>query len=74
MEMKELVDLTQEELLTKEVALRKELFNLRFQLTSGRIESTAQIRHVKHDIARVKTVWRKNSLDKQLEKKAEGSK
>jgi len=64
MEMKELLDLTQEELLVKEETLRKELFNLRFQLSSGRIESTAQIKQVKHDIARVKTAWRKNDLNK----------
>ena len=70
MEMKELLDLTQEELLNKEESLRKELFNLRFQLSSGRIESTAQLRHVKHDIARVKTVWRKNDIEKQSKKKA----
>ena len=70
MEMKELLDLTQEELLTKEETLRKELFNLRFQLSSGRIESTAHIKQVKHDIARVKTAWRKNDLDKRSGKNA----
>ena len=68
MEMKELVDLTQEELLSKEEVLRKELFNLRFQLSSGRIESTSQIKKVKHDIARVKTTWRKNDLNKGSDK------
>ncbi len=42
--MKELQDLTTEELIKKEKQLRKELFNLRFQLASGRVESPAQIR------------------------------
>ena len=58
MEMKELRGLAQEELLVKEQELKKELFNLRFQLAAGRIESTARIRQVRHDIARVKTVSR----------------
>jgi len=62
MEMKELKDLSQEELLVKEQNLKKELFNLRFQLTAGRIESTARISQVKRDIARVKTGWRAKDL------------
>ena len=56
MEIKELLDLTQEELLQREKQLRKELFNLRFQLVSGRVESPARIRQVRRDIARVKTI------------------
>lgn len=56
MEIKELLDLTHEELLQREKQLRKELFNLRFQLVSGRVESPARIRQVRRDIARVKTI------------------
>jgi large subunit ribosomal protein L29 len=54
--MKTLRGLTQEELLVKEQELKKEFFNLRFQLAAGRIESTVRIRQVRRDIARVKTV------------------
>ncbi|MGB1547689.1 MAG: 50S ribosomal protein L29 [Alphaproteobacteria bacterium] len=36
--------------------LRKEIFNLRFQRTSGQLESTAQLRHARRDIARIKTI------------------
>ena len=57
MEMKEIVDLAPEELMVKEKKLRKELFNLRFQLASGRVESPAQIKQVRRDIARIKTVY-----------------
>ncbi|MCI0528237.1 MAG: 50S ribosomal protein L29 [Nitrospira sp.] len=57
MEMKELLDLTPEELFQRENQLRKELFNLRFQLASGRVESPARIRQVRRDIARIKTVY-----------------
>ena len=38
------------------LALRKEIFNLRFQQTSGQLESTAQMRRVRRDIARIKTI------------------
>jgi large subunit ribosomal protein L29 len=57
MEIKELLDLTPEELLQRETLLRKELFNLRFQLASGRVESPARIRRVRRDIAQIKTVY-----------------
>ena len=63
MEMKELLDLTPEELLQREKQLRKELFNLRFQLTSGRVESPARIRQVRRDIAQIKTVYNAKRTD-----------
>ncbi len=36
--------------------LRKEAFNLRFQVASGQLENTARVRQVRRDIARVKTI------------------
>ena len=36
--------------------LRKEAFNLRFRTASGQLENTAQVRQVRRDIARIKTV------------------
>lgn len=60
--MKELLDLTPEELIEKEKQLRKELFNLRFQQASGRVENPARIKQVRRDIARVKTVYRAKEL------------
>lgn len=36
--------------------LRKEAFNLRFRKASGQLENTAQVRQVRRDIARIKTV------------------
>ena len=36
--------------------LRKESFNLRFQTVSGQLENTAQVRKVRHDISRIKTI------------------
>ncbi len=40
---------------TKIAELKKELLNLRFQLATGNLEDTAQIKNLKKDIARLKT-------------------
>ena len=46
-----------EDELNKELLdLRKKQFNLRFQKSNGQLENTAQLRLVRRDIARVKTV------------------
>lgn len=37
-------------------ALKKEAFNLRFQQATGQLETTARIKAVRRDVARVKTV------------------
>lgn len=62
MEMKELRDMVDAELVEKEQQLRQELFNLRFQLATGRIENPMRIRQTRHDLARVKTVRRQNAM------------
>ena len=36
--------------------LKKEQFNLRFQLATGQLENTSRVRQVRRDIARIKTV------------------
>ena len=45
--------MTLDELTQKEQDLRKELFNLRFQLATGEIENPMRIHAVRKDIARV---------------------
>jgi large subunit ribosomal protein L29 len=52
----ELRSLTADELNQKEYDLRKELFNLRFQLATGEIENPMRIRAVRKDIAKVLTI------------------
>ncbi len=48
--------MTESELSDKLVALKKEQFNLRFQQATGQLETTANVRLVRRDVARVKTV------------------
>jgi large subunit ribosomal protein L29 len=47
---------TDDELKDQLVKLRKESFNLRFQVASGQLENTARRRQVRRDIARIKTI------------------
>ncbi len=53
------------ELASEELRLKKELFNLRFQHTTGQLENPSKMKEVKRDIARVKTVIRENELKAQ---------
>lgn len=62
MDMKELQGLTTDELVEKTGQLKQELFNLRFQLATGRIENQMRIRQTRRDLARVKTFMRQKSL------------
>jgi large subunit ribosomal protein L29 len=57
-DVKDLRELTREELAQKERDLKKELFHLRVQNATGRVESPARFQTVRRDIARVKTVAR----------------
>lgn len=56
MKAKELRNLSIDELKKKELELRKELFNLRFQLAKGELQNVRRIRVVKKDIARILTI------------------
>ncbi len=45
------------------IVLRKEAFNLRFQVANGQLENTARIREVRRDIARIKTIMRSKEME-----------
>lgn len=52
----ELRDKTPDQLRDELVKLKKEAFNLRFQQATGQLESTARMKIVRRDAARVKTI------------------
>jgi len=58
MDLKDLRQMTGAELSEKAKQLTQELFNLRFQLGTGRLENPMQIRKTKRSIAQVKTIMR----------------
>ena len=53
------------ELNDKVVELKKELFNLRFQLATGQLQDTTAIQNTKREIARAKTALRALELKAQ---------
>jgi large subunit ribosomal protein L29 len=56
MKADKLRDLNPDELAAKERELQESLFKLRFQLATGQIDDPVKIRHVRKDLARVKTI------------------
>ena len=63
MKAQELKEKTPEQLQEQLVALKKEALNLRFQQATGQLESTARMRSVRRDVARVKTVLNQKAAD-----------
>jgi large subunit ribosomal protein L29 len=53
---RELVLLTDEELVKRLSETRQELFNLRFQAATGALENTARLSLTKREIARILTI------------------
>jgi len=56
MKLSELRKLSAEELAKKQGDLTQELFNLKFQLHTGRLENTSKLKSIRKDIARVSTL------------------
>ena len=56
MNVKEIRDLSSEELEKEVTSLKEELYGLRFAQATGSLENPARIRDVKKTIARIKTV------------------
>jgi len=65
MKAEELRELTVEELVQKEQELKRKLFNLRFQMTTGELDNTAELGKTCKDIARVMTVVREKMQQEQ---------
>ncbi len=57
-QLKEIRGMDQGALREKESTLKEELMKLRFRLSSGQLEKTAQLGSVRKQIARVRTVLR----------------
>lgn len=64
MKVQEIRDLDDKDLEKKLSDLKEELFNLRFQMTTGQLDNVMRLRDVKRYIARVKTVQRQRELGK----------
>ena len=67
MKMKEIIELSTDELLTKRRDLRQESLHLRLQQQSGQLEQPSRLRLLRRDVARIETVL--SQRGKQAEKK-----
>jgi len=56
MKLKEILELSLQELAARKHELREESFHLRIQQQSGQIEKPSQIRAIRREIARIETV------------------
>ena len=54
--MKEIRDLTNEQIIKKIEESKEELFNLRFSQATGNLEKPSRIRELRKSVARMKTV------------------
>jgi large subunit ribosomal protein L29 len=61
MKIKELRDKSEGELNTRQRELVEQLFKLRFQRATGRIENPMKMRQVRREIARIKTLLNERS-------------
>lgn len=62
MKIKEIKDLSVEELQQKEKSLSEELFKLRFRYAAGQLDTPSSMNHIRKDIARIKTVLREREI------------
>ena len=58
MKAQEIRDLAEKERQEKVSDLSQEIFNLRFQLATGKIENPSRLKSLRRDIARIKTIQR----------------
>jgi len=58
----ELREMSDDELLTRLVEARQELFNLRFQHVTGQLDNYSRLGQLRRDIARIETLLRENEI------------
>lgn len=68
MKIKEIREMTIEELQTRRRDLRQESFHLRLQQQAGQLEKPSQIREIRREVARIETV-----LTQKRQQAAEGA-
>jgi large subunit ribosomal protein L29 len=63
MKSQEVHDMADDQLVEAVAGARQELFNLRFQHSTGQLEDTAALRRAKRDLARTLTVAGQRGID-----------
>jgi large subunit ribosomal protein L29 len=63
MKIKEIIEMSTDELLTKKRDLRQESLHLRLQQQSGQLEQPSRLRLLRREVARIETVLSKRAKD-----------
>jgi large subunit ribosomal protein L29 len=63
MKIKEIIEMSTDELLTKKRDLRQESLHLRLQQQSGQLEQPSRLRLLRRDVARIETVLSKRAKE-----------
>ncbi|MCD6427916.1 MAG: 50S ribosomal protein L29 [Caldisericaceae bacterium] len=66
MKAEKIRDMTDQEIEQQLKNLRKELFNLRFQLATHQLHNAARMKLVRKDIARLLTIKRERELNREV--------
>ena len=62
MKIKEIKELSSDELAKRKLDLRQESFNLRLQQVSGQMEKPSRLRDIRREVARIETVLSQRKL------------
>ena len=62
MKAQEIRDLSEKELQNKVADLGQEIFNLRFQLATGKIENPSRLKSLRRDVAKIKTIQKEAKI------------
>ena len=63
MKVKELKEMTVEELDQQMAEIKKEQFNLKLQQVSGQLENPARIKELRRSVARIKTIQNQKKVE-----------
>ena len=74
MKIKEIVEMSTDELLTKRRDLRQERLHLRLQQQSGQLEQPSRLRLIRRDVARIETILSRRDNEPQTIPAAEKAK
>jgi large subunit ribosomal protein L29 len=66
MKAKELRELTGEELFKRKKDLKEEIFNLRFQHSTGQLDNTSRMKLIRRDVARIEMVLHEKASNRQV--------
>jgi len=65
MKIKEIIEMSSDELMTKRRDLRQERLHLRLQQQSGQLEQPSRLRLIRRDVARIETILSERSRQPQ---------